>query len=193
MGTILDNDIPPTKFYVVDDGSANKTYEYTASGGLVESYNVNSGNTAPRGAVSNLAGDKVWVVDNNRTVFVYDNTGALLGSWTAGTLAANAQPQGIATNGTDVWIVDAKSDKVFRYTGAATRLSGSQNAASSFNLNSGNGAPTDIVTDGTSLWVTNDAAQTSTKGLLTSVYDESLPAQNGCFSIRLRWRHLTDR
>ena len=65
-------------------------------------------------------------------------TGGLLGSWTAGSMANNATPEGIATNGTDIWIVDAKSDKVFRYAGAASRLSGSQNAASSFNLNSGN-------------------------------------------------------
>jgi hypothetical protein len=63
--------------------------------------------------------------------------------------------EGIATNGTDVWIVDAKSDKVYRYSGAASRTSGSQNAASSFNLNSGNKEPTDIVTDGSSFWVTN--------------------------------------
>ena len=65
--------------------------------------------------------------------------------------------EGIATNGTDVWIVDAKSDKVYKYTGAATRLSGSQNAASSFSLNSGNTSPKDIVTDGVNLWVVNDS------------------------------------
>ncbi|MEX2176874.1 MAG: hypothetical protein WD872_21080, partial [Pirellulaceae bacterium] len=54
------------------------------------------------------------------------------------------------------WIVDAKSDKVFKYTNAASRLTGSQNAASSFSLNSGNRSPKDIVTDGTHLWVVND-------------------------------------
>ena len=68
-----------------------------------------------------------------------------------------ATVEGIATDGTDVWIVDAKSDKVFRYTGAATRLSGSQNAASSFSLNSSNTSPKDIVTDGDNLWVVNDS------------------------------------
>ena len=65
--------------------------------------------------------------------------------------------EGIATNGTDVWIVDANSDKVYKYTGAASRLSGSQNAASSFSLNSGNTSPKDIVTDGGNLWVVNDS------------------------------------
>lgn len=159
VGTIIDNDPQPTKFYVVDDASANKTFEYGASGSAVENYGLNTGNAAPRGAASTVAGNKVWVVDANRKVFVYDTSGGLLGSWTAGTLANNAQPEGIATNGTDVWIVDAKSDKVFRYTGAASRLSGSQNAASSFNLASGNGAPKDIVTNGTHFWVVNDASQ----------------------------------
>ena len=104
-------------------------------------------------------GDKVWVVDANRQVYVYDTSGSLLGSWTAGTLASNATVEGIATNGTDIWIVDARSDKVFKYANAASRLSGSQNAASSFKLNSSNTSPKDIVTDGTHLWVVNDAAQ----------------------------------
>lgn len=154
----VDNDDPPTKFYVVDDGSANRTYEYQASGASIENYALKSGNTAPRGAASAAAGDKVWVVDANRKVYVYNTSGGLLGSWTAGSLASNATPEGIASNGTDVWIVDSRSDKVFFYAGAASRLSGSQTAASSFNLASGN--PKDIVTDGASLWVVDDARKT---------------------------------
>jgi hypothetical protein len=153
----LDDDVLPTKFYVVNDATQNLTYEYNASGGLVESYNLNTGNTAPRGAASTTAGDKSWVVDANRNVYVYNNSGGLLGSWTAGTLSTKAVVEGIATNGTDVWIVDAYSDKVYKYTGAATRLTGSQNAASSFNLNSGNTSPKDIVTNGVNLWVVNDS------------------------------------
>jgi hypothetical protein len=158
VGTIVDNDPAPTKFYVVDDGSTNKTYEYGPTGAAVESYALSSGNADPRGAASNVAGDTVWVVDKDKNVYVYNASGAPLGSWTAGSLASNADVQGIATNGTDVWIVDAKSDKVLRYAGAATRLSGSQNAASSFNLTSGNKDPKDIVTDGASLWVVNNAS-----------------------------------
>jgi hypothetical protein len=159
VGTIIDNDPPPNKFYVVNDGSSDRTYEYGASGTAAENYALSSANTAPRGAVSTAAGDKVWVVDANRKVYVYNTSGSRLGSWTAGTLASNATVEGIATNGTDIWIVDARSDKVFKYPNAASRLSGSQNAASRFNLNSGNTSPKDIVTDGTHLWVVNDAAQ----------------------------------
>jgi hypothetical protein len=158
VGTIIDNDAPTTKFYVVDDASQNRTFEYTTPGGLVESYNVASGNSAPRGAASNVAGDKVWVVDANRNVYVYNVSGGLVGSWTARTLAGNATVEGIATNGTDVWIVDARGDRVYRYAGAASRTSGSQFAASSIRLDSGNFSPKDIVTDGQHLWVVNDSS-----------------------------------
>jgi hypothetical protein len=156
VGTISDND-PLTKFYVVNDGSPDRTYEYAASGASVENYSISSGNTAPRGAASTAAGDKVWVVDANKNVYVYNTSGGLLGSWSAGSLPANAEVQGVTTNGADVWIVDAKGDKVYRYTGAASRLSGSQTAASSFSLNSSNGSPKDLVTDGTSIWVVNSS------------------------------------
>lgn len=154
VATISAND---EKFYVVNDASPDRTYEYGASGTAVENYTLTSGNSAPRGAASTAAGTTVWVVDVNKNVYLYNASGALQGSWAAGGLANNAQVEGIATNGTDVWLVDAKSDKVYKYTGAATRTSGGQSAASSFSLNSGNTGPKDIVTDGASLWVVNDS------------------------------------
>jgi len=157
VGTIIDNDLPPTKFYVVDDGSPDRTYEYGETGTPVENYSLNSGNTRPRGAASNLAGDKVWVVDANKKVYIYNDAGGLLGSWTAGSLASNATVEGIATNGTDVWIVDARQDRVYRYADAASRLLDNQSATSSFALNRGNRSPKDIVTDGTHLWVVEDS------------------------------------
>ncbi|WP_197491106.1 Calx-beta domain-containing protein [Planctomyces sp. SH-PL62] len=156
VGTVRDDDA--TTFYVVNDASGgDRTYEYGTLGSDVEHYTLNTGNTAPRGAASTAAGTTVWVVDANKKVYVYNTSGGLLGSWTAGTLASNATIEGIATNGTDVWIVDGKQDKVFRYAGAATRTSGSQNAAGSFRLNSGNADPKDLVTDGASIWVVNDS------------------------------------
>jgi hypothetical protein len=158
VGTIIDDEVPPTKFYVVDDASQNRTFEYGVGFGLTESYGLNSGNSAPRGVTTTIAGDKTWVIDANRNVYVYNTSGGLLGSWTAGTLANNAIPEGIATNGADVWIVDGRSDKVYRYSGAASLLTGSVNATS-FNLASGNTNPKDIVTDGASLWVVDDAGK----------------------------------
>jgi len=147
----------PTKFFVVNDAWTDKTYEYTSGGSAIENYSLGSGNTAPRGAASRVAGDKLWVVDANRKVYSYNDSGAPLGSWTAGTLATNAIVEGIATNGTDVWIVDNKTDRVYRYSNAAGLTTGSQNAVSSFALNGSNTNPKDIVTDGTHLWVVNDS------------------------------------
>jgi WD40 repeat protein len=46
-GTILDND---TKFYVINDSTTDRSYEYASNGAAGESYNLGSGNTAPRGA-----------------------------------------------------------------------------------------------------------------------------------------------
>jgi hypothetical protein len=62
VGTVLDNE---TKFFVVDDASANRTYEYGSGGTTIENYALNGGNTAPRGAASTIVGDQVWVVDAN--------------------------------------------------------------------------------------------------------------------------------
>lgn len=154
----------PTKFFVVDDASTDRTFEYGEDGTAIENYAASSGNTAPRGAASTAAGNKVWVVDANKKVYVYDTRGVLLGSWTAGGLGGSAQLEGIATDGVDVWLVDNKSDKVFRYANAASLTSGSRNPVSSFSLfNKGpfspdysNKNPKDIVTDGTYLWVLND-------------------------------------
>jgi hypothetical protein len=146
-----------TKFFVVDDSAADTTHRYISGGAALGSSPLVSTNTAPRGAASTAAGDKVWVVDANRTVYVYNTAGVQIGSWLAGSLNSSSQIEGIATNGTDVWIVDGKSDKVFRYAGAASRLSGSQNAAGSFGLNRDNKNPKDLVTDDTSIWVVNDS------------------------------------
>src|SRR5262249_47861980 len=107
---------------------------------------------------SATTGDKSWVIDANRTVNVYNATGGLVGSWTAGTMASNASPDGIASDGTDIWVVDSKNDTVYRYTGAANRISGTQTAASSFKLNAANTNPKDMVTDGTSLWIVDDGS-----------------------------------
>ena len=58
-------------------------------------------------------------------------TGALLGYWRAEGLSA---PQGVTTDGTDVWVVDAGSKQVLRYAGAAALTSGMAVAASKFPL-----------------------------------------------------------
>ncbi len=157
---VLPLPVESTKFYVVDDASSDRTYQYGATGSTNANTALAAGNTAPRDVTSNQQGTRVWVADANNTVYVYNANGALLGSWAASGLPKNSEVQGIATNGTDIWLLTASSkqgDRVYRFAGAASRLSGSQKAASSFALSSGNTNPTGIVTDGTSFWVVDNS------------------------------------
>jgi hypothetical protein len=150
-GTILDDNT--TKFFVVDAGSTDNTYRYGISGNALGSSALDSGDTAPRGVASDPAGTTVWVVDANQTVYVYDPSGVLLGSWTAGGLPANADVAGITTDGTDIWLLENSSHSVYHYAGAAGLLSGSQNADSSFTLADDNADAKGLVTDGQSFWL----------------------------------------
>jgi sugar lactone lactonase YvrE len=159
-GTIAPSD-QAAKFYVVNEpnsgvGGNLATFKYQASGTEQAPFSLGLNDLTPMGITANAAGTMEWVVDANKNVYVYSPGGTLLGSWSAGGLSSSAQLTGIATNGTDIWLVDSYTDKVYKYTGAASRLSGSQSAASSFALvggHNGNTNPQDIVTDGTSFWV----------------------------------------
>ncbi|MEY3173208.1 MAG: hypothetical protein RLZZ436_1122, partial [Planctomycetota bacterium] len=159
----LDNDLAQsTKFYAVDDGAADHTFEYDASGGFIESHAVSSENNAPRGIATIAAADRLWVVDANRRVFVYDTAGGLLGSWTAGLLYTVADVQGIATDGTHIWILDRLTDRVFYFANAASRLSGTMNYTSAWILNRRNSNATDMVFGSQNgqqfLWILNEAS-----------------------------------
>jgi len=164
-GTIAPSDLA-AKFYVVNDstsslGGTNTDYKYLVSGAQQAPYSLTLNDLDPRGVASNAAGTTQWVVDANKNVYVYSPSGSLLGSWSAGALSSSATLTGIATNGTDIWLVDSYTDKVYKYAGAASLRSGSQSASSSFNLVHGkNGStdPQDIVTDGTSFWVVDGTA-----------------------------------
>jgi hypothetical protein len=156
------------KFYTVDP-TADDTFEYNPNGQATANYSLAAANSNARGVASTVAGNKVWVIDGNKYVYVYDTNGVLLGSWLANGLTT---PEDITTNGTDIWIVDDGANKVFRFAGAASRLSGNQSAASSFSLNASNYDAKGIVTDGTYLWVVNDS--TTDKVFRYKIADNSL-------------------
>jgi DNA-binding beta-propeller fold protein YncE len=167
---IVATQYPPTpeetKFYVADT-SGDRTFEYGADGGFVTAYDLHSGNTMPRGAAADATGETVWVLDNDDYVYVYDHAGTSLGRWKARGLS---QPEGIATNGQDVWIVDRGNDEVHFFANAAGRRSGSISAATRLELAAENSNPRGITTDGTSLWTVDS-------GVVDRVYKYALTGE----------------
>ncbi|MEY3175610.1 MAG: hypothetical protein RLZZ436_3524, partial [Planctomycetota bacterium] len=139
-----------TKFFVVDN-AADRTYRYGSTGTFISSSAAATNNLNALGIASNPDGSRLWIIDSNKTVYVYNAAMTLLGSWTPGGLRT---PNGISVAGNDVWIVDAGTKKASVFTGAASRISGTQNAARSVTLDKNNNAPQDIVADSTTLWVT---------------------------------------
>ncbi len=139
------------KFFVVDN-SADDTFRYNAAGQYVSRSDLNAKNTDPRGVTTTADGQKIWVLNYSKIVYVYNPAGALLGSWSSSQLK---QPVGIATDGTNIWIVDKSTDTVYRYNNAASVTAGALTANSTFKLASGNTTPEGITTDGTKLWVVN--------------------------------------
>ncbi|MCR9292014.1 MAG: hypothetical protein NXI32_04795, partial [bacterium] len=145
----------PTRFYVVDH-SDKASYRYSKDGDVAGDFLI-SGSGSPRGAATTGVGDLLWVVNTNKQVRIYDTkTDELVGTWRANEVSS---PEGIATDGTDIWIVDKSKDRVYRFAGAASRRNGSQNPADSFRLSHGNKHPSGITTDGEFLWVVDERSR----------------------------------
>lgn len=166
IATITDNDQPPppppfqSKFFVVD-ANVMDTFPYDAAGTAGTPFDLTTANASPRG-ITSFDGSFLWVVDRTANVYVYNATGSLVGTWRAGGIIGAS---GIATNGTDIWIVDDLIRRVVKFAGAANNpntpandpiLSGYVNLNSLFVLNPLNAVPTDLTTDGASIWVVDD-------------------------------------
>ncbi len=141
----------PTKFYVVNANGQAGVYRFDAQGAPVGSFGLAT--SKPRGVTTWRDGDRLWVVDKNKSIFVYDSASdLLLGSWQPKGIK---HPEGIATDGEDIWVVDDFSDRVYYYRKSAGRLAGSRQPNDSFELYCTNRHPTGITTDGQLFWVTD--------------------------------------
>jgi RHS repeat-associated protein len=143
-----------SKFAVVDD-SSHELFRYDSEFDLLEHSDLAQHTNSPRGADANPAGDTFWVVNSSRDISAYDREGAFLGQWRAGDAT---QPQGIATDGTHLWLVGVANDRLYYYAEGAARRSGNTVATSWFELDTGNRNASGLATDGQRLWVTNDKA-----------------------------------
>jgi RHS repeat-associated protein len=105
------------KFYVVDQREQHEAlYRYGSNGTFLFNGDLHNNNNAPQGIAANSQGTRLWVVDSRKDVFVYDGFGTEIGRWHA---QGTNQPQDIATDGTDIWIVDGASRKILYYANAA--------------------------------------------------------------------------
>jgi hypothetical protein len=138
-----------TKFFVAQT-AGQRMFEYDADGTHLVDNSLANGNGAPRGVAADATGTTLWVVDDDDHIYVYDTDSSSLGEWEGLELS---RPEGIATDGQDIWVVDRSSDRVYRYNGAVSQTSGSRSADSNFKLHSSNKNPKGITTDGTHLWV----------------------------------------
>ncbi|MCA9258866.1 MAG: tandem-95 repeat protein [Planctomycetales bacterium] len=145
---------PPTRFFVVDT-DVESTFEYAADGTLVDSYGLHANNRGSLGAAASSDGSTVYVVNANRMVYVYDDNGGYLGRWTA---LDPSRVDGIATDDTDIWILDRKLDTVFHYANGASLRAGDATATDSFVLHTANKNGQGITSDGNFLWVVNNTA-----------------------------------
>ena len=147
---------PSTKFYVVDLNDL--TYRYTSAGSAIGQFPI-APNLNARDITTTPIGNPLWILSDegsNKRVYVTDSEQEkLLGSWTATGLT---KPEGIATDGQSIWIVDDATNHVQRYDEAALRRSGSQARSSQFNLDAQNQTPKGITTDGEFLWVVDSSS-----------------------------------
>jgi hypothetical protein len=143
----------PRKFYTVDPGT-DKIYGYTAGGGLIATNSQQSGNTDAYGITGDAAGTKLWVLDLDKTVNVYNTNGTALGQWTATDIGAT--PEGIALDGNDLWMLDRATRAIKWYDDAALNTSGTDTAEKTFILPTTVNIAKGITTDGTTLWVVED-------------------------------------
>ena len=94
--------------------------------------------------------------------------------------AGNANPQGIWSDGTTMWVADDVDDKLYAYTLAT----GARDATKDISLHTDNGDPQGIWSDETTMWVADDVddklyAYTLATGARDATKDISLHADNG--------------
>ena len=139
------------KFFIAE-GSTDDVYRYTADFEQIDGFAIESA-AISRGITTTTDGSTAWVVKSNEWVYVYDGSDQTFqGRWDA---QGPEIARGIATNDTDIWIVDDKLNRVYFYADSADWSSGRRQATSSFALNSQNTNPSGLEVHGDVLWVTD--------------------------------------
>src|SRR6185436_13109418 len=99
-----DGAVGTTKFFVADT-AADRVFRYGRTGADNGSFVTDAAVPNARGIATNPTGDTLWILEGaTQQVAVQGPDGTQRAAWQPLGLT---NPQGIATNGTDLWIVDA--------------------------------------------------------------------------------------
>ena len=105
------------------------TFKYSPAGASVGNFALQAGNTDPRDIAANADGSKLWVLDKDKNVNVYNSDGTAQGLWKADGLGT--EPEGITLDGNDLWMAD-RDRKIHWYDDAAANTSGTDKADKTF-------------------------------------------------------------
>ena len=145
--------------FEVVDRRADETFTHGRDGTVIQSNPLDSGNRNATGIT--MVGSQKFVVDRNDSVYVYNESQQLVEQQELSELRS---PEGITTNGFDLWVVDRSSDQVYFYQDAVFGLPSNGLSTSTFRLSSENRNPMGItfgVLDGEEyLWVVDDRGGT---------------------------------
>ncbi|MCU0961709.1 MAG: PKD domain-containing protein, partial [Pirellulaceae bacterium] len=148
----VDNAAEGTKFFVVD-ALSGATFRYASDGRSQGSLATGTYVHDPRGVASNRDGTRLWTVSSDHTVHVFDAQGTHDGSWAPDQLSS---PQGIATDGTDLWVVDRGDGRIHYFAEGGARTFGTASADAVYLLHVDNRSPSDLVARDGVFWVTDD-------------------------------------
>lgn len=147
---------PITRFFV-PDSTVNKMFEYSPIGAYKTNWSLDSN---VRDVAASPDGSKLWTIDTNKQINVYDSNGMIKGSWKTN---VGTNPEGVAYdnfNGTNsIWVADDKG-KIQWYFNSGNYTTGTFSANSSFSINVGKGNKLKgIVSDSeNNLWVVIDGS-----------------------------------
>ena len=121
-----------------------------------KSFALTSANSDPRGAYGSSS--TLWVLDGNGTVYAYTITagssfGASDTARTFDSTLGGARPEGLASNGTSLWVAEHMQQHVHAYNVSTTGTFGARQEALEGALATAYGAPRGVWTDGSTLWV----------------------------------------
>ena len=115
-----------------------------------DEFDLGTGNNNPTGITSH--NNRVWVVDDDDTVYAYDADGTHYSTDNFGLAPGNDHPSGITSSYNGLWVLDQADDRVYAY-----ESDGTYSSTDNFNLATGNDHPYGITSYNNKFWVVDNS------------------------------------